>query len=202
MTFLTYQLYDSKYPYCGILNFIKAYTKKSDIHSSGDINIVVSSNYSSSYDMRNPIGVQNEDHSKYWASQLISNSWYEINFKKYSIRLESYIYQANENDFLERWEILGSNDGYNYDQICQYIRDSAPSGSRKHMECSSPIEYSIIRLLGHGNRILDSEPCLGIYGIEFFGYLYEGVRDVATYKPKCISFYTILSLLFISLIYS
>ena len=77
MFHLTHQLYDSSSPYNGVLNYIKLFTKHEDIHSSGDIQIIVSSNNTESpKDIRLPIGVDNAERDKWWYSDNIENSWY------------------------------------------------------------------------------------------------------------------------------
>ena len=199
MTLLTYQLHDHLYPYTGILNFIKLYTGNEDIHTSGDIKITVLNNNSNIRDIRTPIGYKNEDHNEFWASKSIDESWYEIDFKKYSVLLNSFVIQANEEDFQEWWEILGSNDGFSYESICKQERNKVEKGNVKHLECTKNQKYQKLRLRGHGNRTLDSKLILGLYGIEFYGYLYLDKNSILTIKLHCKNNH-IYSLLFVSLI--
>ena len=175
MKYLTYQLYDFSTPYNGLLNFIKLLTNHQDIHSSGDITITVSSNNTDKIrDIRIPIGFENQEHNTYWCSIDEENSWYSIDFKSYSVQIESYVYRADEHDFFESWELLGSRDGENFESICKHYKSSAPTGKVKHLMCpqETKTKYNQIKLT-HGKREFQSNQILAIYGIEFYGYLYD-----------------------------
>lgn len=199
MSFLTFKTYDSSYPYRGLLDFIKLYTDTEDIQSSGDINIKVLSNYSGKFQY--PIGINNQAHDKYWKSQDIKDSWYTIDFKRFSVKIESYVYQAEEHDFLEWWELMGSNNGIDFTPLCIHYRDKVQEGRVKHLECvqnKNNKKYHQLKILTHGIRTLDNLHHLAIYGLEFYGFLYIGYNSF-TIRCQC-RCRNIAIFLFISLI--
>ena len=98
-----------------------------------------------------------------------------IDFKSYSVILGSYVYKADEHDFFDSWELLGSRDGETFESICKHYNSTAPSGKIKHLDCqqNKSVKYHQIKLQPYGKRGYQSNYKLAIYGIEFYGYLYH-----------------------------
>ena len=172
--------YDENNPFDGVFNFITKYTKEDDIHTSNHVHIYVSSNGtggSNKRDVRTPIGYENNDRNYYWISQNKENSWYAVDFRGFKLKLDSYVYKACETDFLEKWEVLGSNDNISWTSLCMHknpFKNAQETLRILHETCNNnqSMLFSLFKLITYGIRALDQKNYFALYGLEFFGELY------------------------------
>ena len=176
MYFLKRITYDESNPFNGIIQYLKNYTKHEDIHSNNDIHIFVSSNYSSYNDIRTPIGYNNSNHSIWWTTDNLQNSWYAIDFRSFLLKIDSYLYYTHpaEKNIFNTWYLQGSNDGYVWNNITEQYRGEQENIESKHLLANKNNynKYNMIRLYTEGTR-QDGSYHLAIHGIEFYGSVYS-----------------------------
>ena len=185
----------------GIFKYIAKIAKYKEIHSKRDIKLSVSSNWSAeTKKMVYPLGYGNEDYSNYWTSDGIKDQWYQIDFRRMKVSIDSYDYKAYSYDFFSEWRLLGSNDEYTWKAIDISKTASYPakdSFESKHIICNQNVKeaFSYIRLQVSGNRNR-GDLYFAIYGLEFYGrvYLYNQVSARCIRKHPCMYLINILIL--------
>ena len=177
MTFIKKLVYNSENPYNGVFNFIKKITNHDDIHSSNDVHISVSSNSTSERSITWPLGINNYDASKYWASNNKENSWYQVDLRNFLVKVDSYVYAAKDFDFFEKWELWGANDPYNWVTLSTHKMSDAYAINdtmHKHFIANqNPDKYNLLRIYTYGKRTEGNSAHLCIFGLEFYGTLYS-----------------------------
>ena len=174
--------YNNQKPFNGVFSYISQVTHVNDIHSARYIEITVLTNSTNSKDadIRTPLGFNNPQRDNYWCSSRKNESWYQIDLRENKMVLTGYVYSARKQDYLEKWEVLGSNDSYNWVIVDQrenpYKNKEDNPIVQLHFQCNGEKgRFSYFRIQTHGIRVFDYESYFGIYGLEFYGYLYSSI---------------------------
>lgn len=160
--------YDSSFPLNGAFTYLQNYTGKTDINNG-----FVKTNSSSTNtgtDKNFPIVKRDigEYNAGAWCSNDENRSWYEIEFINYYFYLEGYLIRASPVDFFSDWQVLGSNNGRDYDVIDDVSGNTQPASYNNFFECKYPKTRKKFKIITNGKRFKgDNHFC--IWRIEFFG---------------------------------
>jgi hypothetical protein len=94
-----------------------------------------------------PLSRDGETTGSRWCSNGKENGYFGVDFNESRILLESYIYRAHSRDFQPPWQVLGSNDGVNWDIVCFYKAFQQPSDAfhTLNFPCNASKPYRIIK---------------------------------------------------------
>ena len=100
-------------PLDGAFTYLQKTFKREDINN--DIVKIETSYNGQNYE--SPVIKRNIGSDNAWFSENKNGSWYEVDFLQNNFYLESYVMRAYYQDFFEKWQVLGSNDGTHFDVI-------------------------------------------------------------------------------------
>ena len=122
----------------------------------------------------NGISETQPDDTTRWVSIESNYQWYQLEFKKFKIALTGY-YMYTYRGRIRYMEMLGSNDGTNFDLIENTTVASHPDNYLAYVNISKLKWYRTFRLknLGPG---FDGNYAFDLYRIELFGYVDEFVK--------------------------
>ena len=189
--------YDYKNEFNGAFRYIQNLVGDNDIVSKNYVKVSVSS--SNNQNPSTPV-IDNTLGDTYWQSEDIENSWYEIDFVNNSFYLESYVLRMNIVDFYKEWEILGSNDGINYEVIDNQTDFAQPSGIviNKRFICKNPLTKRMFRYQPKGTRFR-GDHYVTLHRIDFFGSFMSSHTHIISclqninhiYYPHCLFIFTL-----------
>lgn len=170
---LSYRVDYNSSSYLGLICYIRNTT-----NNANAVFPTVSSFHPYSYDIDGPYKIidtisettPNEPYR--WISEEKNYQWYQLEFQNIQITLTGY-YIVSYNGYQRHFQILGSNDGINFDLIQNTSLSFIPSNRLAYIKVSTSRRYSIFRLQNFGPRF-DPEVdtyALDLYRIELFGYV-------------------------------
>ena len=170
--------YNSNNPLNGVFAHLKNVSKKTNI-SDDFIRIKPSSTLGKtiygSYNMYSPI-IDKNYQSEYWCSEDKNNSWYEIEFLKNRVYLESYFIYASQHEYFSNWKVLGSNNGIDYDVVDEVSGYTKPQGWSNYFQCKYPKTRRFFKIVASGQRFGKDGFFLCIRKLEFYGWSFKNGR--------------------------
>ena len=118
--------YDSSYPLHGAFYHIQEVTKTDDIAAAQYVKVSVSSSQTTNFTL--PI-LKKDESDSYFQTQVIENSWYEVDLIHNYLIINRYVLRANKIDYFKEWDILGSLDGVKYFVIDHQENISTPTST-------------------------------------------------------------------------
>ena len=104
----------------------------------------------------------------YWNSKNENGSWYEVDFQQNLFYLTNYFIRAAAHDFFSKWQVLGSNDGVNYDVVDDVTDFKEPTTDNLVFKCKYPKVRKIYRIVTNGKRFA-GDYIFHMHRLEFYG---------------------------------
>ena len=189
--------YNSNDPLNGAFTYLQKEFNKEDIHED----IVKINASSTEKNLYNPIIRRDLASGTYWQSKNESRSWYEIDFLQNNFYLKSYLFRTYSWDFFEEWQVLGSNDGTNFDVVDDVTDFKEPTEERHHnilFKCKYPKMRRIFRIVANGKRFYGDYKFI-IHRLEFYGmfvsspFVQENIKKCSNKSLLSLSFLITLS---------
>jgi len=164
--------YNPNDPLNGAFAHLQKVFKRSDINN-GIVKITASSNIKN---LNNPVVLKNFDIDEHWYSEKVNGSWYEVDFLQNNFYLKSYVIRNFYHEFLAKWQVLGSNDGVNFDVVDDVTDFEEPSEGYHniHFVCKYPKMRRIFRIVGNGKRFYGDYHFV-IHRLEFYGMIISSI---------------------------
>ena len=123
---------------------------------------------SSEQNLYNPVIKRDFAINNYWESKDENGSWYEVDFQQNLFYLKNYFIRAATGDFFSKWQVLGSNDGVNYDVVDDVTDFEKPTTDKLVFKCKYPKVRKIFRIVTNGKRFTGDSQFV-IHRLEFYG---------------------------------
>ena len=166
-----YCQYNNGYELDGIFNYFRNQTGDIFPDQKGLITIKASSDEAKA----KYVLINNISELFYWSGNGIG-SWIEIDFGNSFVKISGYTFRSFGRDFLEKWEVLGSNDGIDFDTIDTKTFNSMPTDvlDNRYFKTDKELKYKRIRFISRGQRFASHDQNIFyIHRIELFGYFYS-----------------------------
>ena len=160
-------VYYENSPLDGAFTYMQKAFNKVNINE-GFVKINASSSTQSS---ESPVIKRNMGTDNFWGSDDENGSWYEVNFLKNSFYLTSYEIRDHPQDFYSAFQVLGSNDGQNFDVVDDVKDFERPNGDTNVnvlFRCKYPKRRKIFRIVTKGVRFYGDHRFY-IHRLEFYG---------------------------------
>lgn len=121
-----------------------------------------------------------------WVSNGTNYQWYQLDFKNFKIALTGY-YLVTYRGHQKYFQIMGSNDGINFDLIENTTVNTIPENNLTYVNISNSNWYSTFRVMNVGVRFEGGNNiAFDLYRIELFGYVTkEYICSVVNSRTLC-----------------
>lgn len=163
----------------GILRYLTKNTEEGNIHDKGIITIS-SNSISDNDDKYHPKNLVDFDEDNFYESKNEKDAKVCFDFNDMTVQLSGYSilsYANNKNSYghLKNWTIEVSNDGKNWIEIDEHIKDDSVNGNRiaKYFQVKDRVDsfYRFVQLHMTGNSSYEGIYTVFFYNIEFYGKL-------------------------------
>ena len=158
--------YNSNDPLNGAFTYLQKKFNKENVHE----NIVKINASSTEQNLYNPVIRRDFINGTYWRSKDENCSWYEVDFLQNKFYLKSYVIRNYYLDYFEKWEVLGSNDGKQFDLVDD-VKDFQKTAKALHnlfFKCKYPKIRRVFRIVANGKRFSGDYKFV-IHRLEFYG---------------------------------
>ena len=165
----------------GIVSFIKAHSKVSDIVSSNIVSIELPSFLGTSKKPKVIFGIDNPGYSHYCvtAETLTEPKFFYFDFKYYSLALNGISIITDDVDWYDEYYLEGFFNEQDSDKRITITNSHFPEKEWQHFnfDQTKPCRYFNLSVVGVSHKLLTD---FAIYGIEFFGDVYYSQNHIPT----------------------
>ena len=132
-----------------------------------------------------PFGIGTDGQELSWHSLAAENSWLQVSFKRYYLKLNSYSLRAWD-AYPQNWDLEGRTDHTEWRLIHSPRDDSSLSGKAySNFFVNNEEHFSFFRITMRGKRNGGNDFCFELFHFELFGLFYPIHPNVSTTQQIC-----------------
>ena len=168
----------------GIVSYLKTESGEEDIIANGIVSLQVPSQH-----INNPsyvFGINNTNYSQYFSTNydVTEPAYIFFDFHQYSLAIESISIRTDNIDWYDKYTLKGSYDKLKIDTIRTFECTNFPELTWQHFTFKKLKPSRYLNLSVDGNSH-DGQTNFAIYGIEFFGDVYQTSREIVCMFCTC-----------------